>query len=161
MARSNGVTAGAAGFVLLGAAAVLFLVTQITKNRPSLVPQPTYRVTALFDNIADLKVGAHVAMAGADTGRVAAIAFDAQNHDAVVELRLDAAFNRIPNDSSANITTQGVLGGKFISVAHGSSAIFLKDRDRFASTQSAIPLESVVSRLVVRYLKGRSTTGSR
>ena len=159
MARLNGVAAGAGGFVLLGGAAVLFLLTQITKNQPSLVPQATYGVTAKFDDIADLKVGAHVAMSGVNIGRVTGIAFDAQEHAAVVELRLDTTFSQIPQDSSASITTQGVLGGKFISVTNGSSGIYLKDRGRIVSTRSAIPLESVVNQLVVRYLKGKTPTG--
>ena len=158
MARFNGVAAGAGGFVLLGASALLFLVTQITKNQLSLVPRPTYGVTARFENIADLKVGAHVAMAGVNIGRVAGIAFDAVEHQAVVQLRLDTAFSQIPRDSTASITTQGVLGHKFISVTNGSSEIYLTDQDRIVSTRSAIPLESLVSQLVVRYLKGKSAT---
>jgi len=153
MARSISVSAGAGGFVLLGVAALAFLSTQITRNQPTLVRRSTYSVTAHFDNIADLKVGAHVAMAGVTVGRVAGIAFDAGAHDAVVELRFDSAFNRIPADSSASITTQGILGGKFVSLAGGSSTSFLEDRGRLLSTRSAIPLESLVSRLVVRYLK--------
>lgn len=153
MARSFSVSAGAGGFVLLGVAALVFLSTQITRNRPTLMRRPTYSVTARFDDIADLQVGAHVAMSGVNVGRVAGIAFDPGAHDAVVEIRFDTAFNRIPTDSSASITTQGILGGKFISLAGGSADSFLADRGVILSTRSAIPLESLVSRLVVRHLK--------
>jgi phospholipid/cholesterol/gamma-HCH transport system substrate-binding protein len=68
-------------------------------------------------------------------------------------MRLDAAYDHIPRDSSASITTQGILGGKFVSVTGGSADVFLADRGRFLSTRSAIPLENLISRLVVRYLK--------
>jgi phospholipid/cholesterol/gamma-HCH transport system substrate-binding protein len=155
MSRLNNVSVGAGGFVLLGIAALYFLVTQITNHQLSLVADPTYDVTARFDNIGDLKVGAHVAMSGVNIGRVTSIAFDPQQHDAVVRLRLNTEFSRIPKDSSASITTQGVLGGKFISITNGASDVYLKDADQIAATRSAIALETLISQVVVHYLKGQ------
>jgi len=158
MSRLNNVSVGAGGFVVLGVAALYFLATQITNRQLSFVAQPSYDVTARFDNIGDLKVGAHVAMSGVTIGRVTGIAFDPQEHDAVVRLRLNTEFSRIPKDSSASITTQGVLGGKFISVTNGASDIYLKNQDQIIATRSAIPLETLISQVVVHYLKGKDAT---
>lgn len=154
MRRLNNVSVGAGGFVLLGFAALYFLVTQITNRQLSLVRQSSYEVTARFDNIGDLKVGAQVAMSGVDIGWVTSIAFDPRQHDAVVKLRLNTEFNRIPKDSAASITTQGVLGGKFISLANGVSEVYLQDADQIVATRSAISLETLVSQVAARYLKG-------
>ena len=57
-------------FVLIGAAALVFLALQ-SANLLSLNWQPTYRVTALFDNIGGLKPKAAVRSAGVLVGRVA------------------------------------------------------------------------------------------
>jgi phospholipid/cholesterol/gamma-HCH transport system substrate-binding protein len=152
MHNSVKIILGAGGFVLLGAAALLFLLTQISSHRLSLGPQPIYEVTAAFDDVGDLRVGAHVSMSGVEVGRVARIDFDADRHQAVVSLRLSTEFNRIPIDSSAAIYTQGILGGKFVGLTNGSSGVYLKNQDRLAATRSAMPLENVISQLFTRYL---------
>ena len=59
-------------FVLLGFAALFFLVTQIT-NRELSVNGNSYEVTAQFENIGSLKPGAAVSMAGVTVGRVESI----------------------------------------------------------------------------------------
>ena len=62
-------------FVLIGAAALLFLALQ-SANLLSLNFEPTYKVTARFDNIGGLKPRAAVRSAGVVVGRVEAITFD-------------------------------------------------------------------------------------
>ena len=53
-------------------------------------------------------------MAGVTIGRVAKIDFDSDMLDAVVTLRLDSRYDRIPMDSDASILTSGLLGGQYI-----------------------------------------------
>jgi phospholipid/cholesterol/gamma-HCH transport system substrate-binding protein len=147
---------GAAGFVLLGVSALAFLLTQISNRRLSLGSQPKYEVTAVFDNVGDLKVGARVSMSGVEVGRVRRIDLDAAEQKAVVLMRLSTDFKRIPNDSSASIYTQGILGGKFVGLTNGGSDVFLKDQDRIVATHSAMPLENVIGQLFTRYLKTKA-----
>jgi phospholipid/cholesterol/gamma-HCH transport system substrate-binding protein len=147
---------GAGGFVLLGVAALAFLLTQISNRHFSLKSQPIYEVTAAFDNIGDLKVGAHVSMSGVEVGRVGRIDFDAAQQRAVVSMRLSTQFDRIPIDSSAAIYTQGILGGKFVGLTNGGADVFLKNQDRIAATRSAMPLENVIAQIFTRYLKTKS-----
>jgi phospholipid/cholesterol/gamma-HCH transport system substrate-binding protein len=147
---------GAGGFVLLGIASIVFLVTQIGNRHGTLTTHSMYEVTAKFDNIGDLRVGAQVSMSGVEIGRVRGIAFDAVEQKAVVSMRLNTDFNRIPNDSSASINTQGVLGGKFVSITNGGSEVYLKNNDRIPYTHSATSLESVIGQLLTHYLKAKS-----
>jgi len=147
---------GAGGFVLLGVGALAFLLTQISNRHLSLKVQPIYEVTAMFDNVGDLKAGAHVSMSGVEVGRVTRIDFDAADQKAVVSMRLSTQFDRIPNDSSAAIYTQGILGRKFVGLTNGGSDVFLKNQDRIAATRSAMPLENVISQLFTRYLKTKA-----
>jgi len=147
---------GAGGFVLLGAGALAFLLTQISSRHLALKPQPMYEVTAVFDNVGDLRVGAHVSMSGVEMGRVSRIDFDPAEQKALVSMRLSTQFNRIPIDSSAAIYTQGILGRKFVGLTNGGSDVFLKNRDRIAATRSAMPLEKMIGGLIARYMKTKT-----
>ena len=142
---------GACGFVLLGVAALAFLLTQISNRHFSFGSQPIYEVTAMFDNVGDLKAGAHVSMSGVEVGRVSRIDFDAAEQKALVSMRLSTQFDRIPIDSSAAIYTQGILGRKFVALTNGGSGVFLKNQDRITATRSATPLENVIGGLLARY----------
>ena len=147
---------GAGGFVLLGVAALAFLLTQISNRRFSFGSQPMYEATANFDNVGDLRAGAHVSMSGVEVGRVTRIDFDSADQKAVVSMRLSTQFNRIPKDSSAAIYTQGILGRKFVGLTNGGSDVYLENQDRIAATRSAMPLENVIGQLFTRYLKTKA-----
>ena len=62
-------------FVLLGAAAILFLALK-SANLLSMNFQTTYNVTARFDNVGGLKRQAAVKSAGVVVGRVDSVTFD-------------------------------------------------------------------------------------
>ena len=138
-------------FVLLGFAALFFLTTQLPGSGLSMGQTPGYRVTARFDNVGDLKSGAPVSMAGVRIGRVESIGFDTDDYRAVVTLRIDAQFNRIPEDSDASVQTQGLLGGKYVGIGAGGSDVFLKEGSQIEFTQSAIVLESLVNKFFANF----------
>ena len=152
MGKSSTLNLGAGTFVLLGFAALAFLTTQTTVHGPHLGgTRSVYVVTAKFDNIGDLKVGAPVSMAGVEVGRVSHIDLDTKQYKAVVTMQLDSKFNEIPSDSDASIFTQGLLGGKFIGLTAGGSDTYLKNHDQIDFTQSAIVLETLIGQLVASF----------
>jgi phospholipid/cholesterol/gamma-HCH transport system substrate-binding protein len=138
-------------FVMLGVAAILFLVTQIS-NREFTTQGKSYTVVAQFDNVGGLKVGAPVKMAGVTIGRVAAIGYDMKLFKAVVNMGIDRRYDQIPNDSDASIYTAGLLGGQYIGIEPGGSEDYLKDGDRIEFVQNAIVLENLIS----KYLFGQA-----
>jgi phospholipid/cholesterol/gamma-HCH transport system substrate-binding protein len=162
MGKSSTLNMGAGAFVLLGFAALAFLTTQTTVHGPHLGrPGSVYDVTAKFDNIGDLKVGAPVSMAGVEVGRVVRISLDPKQYKAVVLMQLDSKFDQIPSDSDASIYTQGLLGGKFIGLTAGGSDTYLKNHDQIDFTQSAIVLENLIGQLVSSFTnKGSDSSGS-
>ena len=89
MRKSSTLNLGAGTFVLLGFAALAFLDHPDHQPRAALGSAGTYDVTAKFDNIGDLKVGAPVSMAGVEIGRVARIDLDTKEYKAVVLMRLE------------------------------------------------------------------------
>ena len=138
-------------FVLLGFAALFFLTTQLPGSGVQFGAASGYRVTARFDNIGDLKGGAPVSMAGVRIGRVESVGFDSGDYRAVVTMRIEPQYDRIPEDSDASIQTQGLLGGKFVGIGPGGSDTFLKDGSQIEFTQSAIVLESLVNKFFANF----------
>ncbi len=135
-------------FVLLGFAALAFLTTQLPGSGVQLRrAAASIHVTARFDNVGDLKVGAPVTMAGVRIGRVDAVSFDPAEFKAVVALSIDRRYDHIPDDSDAAIQTSGLLGAKYIGIGPGGATTFLAEGGQIQFTQSAIVLENLVNRL--------------
>jgi phospholipid/cholesterol/gamma-HCH transport system substrate-binding protein len=151
--KANTLNIGTGTFVLLGFAALFFLTTQTTSRGFTLMSSPHYDLTAKFDNIGDLKVGAPVSMSGVEMGRVKNIAFDWKEYKAVVTLRISAQYDKIPTDSDAAIYTQGLLGGKFIGLTPGGAETYLKDRQQIDFTQSAFVLENLIGQVLANFVK--------
>jgi phospholipid/cholesterol/gamma-HCH transport system substrate-binding protein len=154
--RKRSLEIGTGLFVLLGFAAVLFLTTQLPASALKLEIRPGYQVTAEFDNVGDLKVGAPVAISGVPVGQVTGIQFDAKDYKAVVSMRIDAQYDHIPEDSFASVETEGLLGGQYISLSPGGLDRYLKDGSVIEQTQSALVLEDLINRFFANYsLEGR------
>ena len=134
-------------FVLLGFAALLFMVTQITA-RGLVLHENNYRLIARFDNVGSLKIGAPVSMGGVSVGRVEAIDYDTKAYKAVARLAIQARFDRIPNDSDVAIFTAGLLGGQYVGITPGGAETFFKDGDQIDLTQSAVVLENLISKFL-------------
>lgn len=136
-------------FVLLGFAALAFLTTQLPGSglRLGSGKGSGYSVSARFDNVGDLKVGAPVTMAGVRVGRVDAVTVDPGEFRAVVKLSIDRQYDHIPADSDAAIQTSGLLGAKYIGLSAGGADTYLKEGANIEFTQSALVLENLVNKL--------------
>lgn len=133
-------------FVLLGAAALLFLALQ-AGNMSTLSFTKTYVVTGKFDNIGGLKPQAPVKSAGVVVGRVGEISFDDKTFQAQVNLELDQNY-QFPKDSSLKILTAGLLGEQYIGIEPGGDTKNLVDGDRITRTQSATVLEDLINQFI-------------
>jgi phospholipid/cholesterol/gamma-HCH transport system substrate-binding protein len=156
MRKSRTLNLGTGSFVLLGFAALFFLTTQTTSRGLAIFGPKLYNVTAKFDNVGDLRVGAPVSMSGVEIGRVAKIDFDLNEYKAVVQLRLNEKYNKIPTDSDASIYTQGLLGGKFIGLTAGGADTYLQDNGRIDFTQSAFVLENLIGQVLANFTKSKA-----
>lgn len=133
-------------FVLLGAAALLFLALQ-AGNMSTLSFTKTYAVTGKFDNIGGLKPQSPVKSAGVVVGRVGEISFDDKTFQAQVRLDLDQNY-QFPKDSSLKILTAGLLGEQYIGIEPGGDTKNLVDGDRIVRTQSATVLEDLINQFI-------------
>jgi phospholipid/cholesterol/gamma-HCH transport system substrate-binding protein len=144
-------------FVFLGFAALLFLATQTT-DLDEYAGDEGYRVTARFEDVAGLKVRSQVTMSGVNIGRVESIEFDNDRLDAVVTLRVNSRFNRIPDDSDASILTAGLLGSKYVGIGAGGSDTYLKEGSEVQITQSAVVLEQLIGKFLFSKAEEGGTT---
>ena len=133
-------------FVLIGAAAVLFLALK-SANLLSLNFDTSYNVTAKFDNIGGLKPRAAVKSAGVVIGRVDNISFDDKSFQATVNLAMESKYV-FPKDSSLKILTSGLLGEQYIGIEAGASDKNMSGGDVIRQTQSAVVLEDLVSQFL-------------
>jgi phospholipid/cholesterol/gamma-HCH transport system substrate-binding protein len=133
-------------FVLLGAAAILFLALQAA-NLLNLNFQSTYQVEARFDNVGGLKPKAAVRSGGVVVGRVESIRFDDKTFQARVTMALENRY-AFPKDSSLKILTAGLLGEQYIGIEAGSDAANLAAGDKITATQSAVVLENLISQFL-------------
>ena len=156
MRPTRAIELGTGLFVLLGFAALFFLVTQITNREIGLGDQG-YRLTASFEQVGGLKPGAPVSMSGVTVGRGELISYEFNEYKNRVMLRIDGAFNRIPDDSDASIYTAGLLGGQYVGIGPGGSETFFVDGDQIRFTQSAIVLEKLISKFL--FSKASEETG--
>ena len=132
-------------FLLMGIAALLWLATEATDYGMQ-VGDDTYMVSARFTNVADLKDRAPVKIGGVTVGLVESITLDPVAFDAVVEMKIDKRYSDIPADSGASILTSGVLGDRYVGLDPGGALEALADGDEIFVTQSAVVLETLISK---------------
>src|SRR5690348_3698069 len=77
-----------------------------------------YQLQATFENIAGLGVGSDVRIGGVKIGSVTDERINPQNYLAEVTLTVSDAI-KLPKDSSAVITSDSLLGGKYLALTPG------------------------------------------
>jgi len=104
-------------------------------------------VTALFPNSTGINIGSEVRVAGIKVGTVTDQALDPQSFQVKTTLALDPKV-KLPADSSAAITSEGLLGATFVSLIPGGETVPLKDGGTIADTQGAMDMMSMVGQFI-------------
>lgn len=106
-----------------------------------------YQVQATFNSVDGLGVGTDVRMSGIKIGTVSALTLNPKNYLAVVHLTIDDKV-KLPADSSVKITSSGILGSPYLSIAPGGSDKMIAPGGRIMNTQGSIDLMSLIGRLL-------------
>ena len=110
----------------------------------------TYSLYARFENIGGLVTRSKVSIGGVVIGRVADIRLDQETYTALVRMEIDRDVQTISTDTTAAILTDGLLGGKYIGLSLGAEEEFLGNGDEIMDTQSAIVLEELIGRFLLK-----------
>ena len=156
MQQTRTVELGTGLFALLGMGALFFLTTQTTGG-DDFSASETFAVTARFENVGSLRPRAPVAMSGVTIGRVTGIEFHPESLNAIVTFDIDGRYDQIPDDSDASILTAGLLGSQYIGLQGGGSDMYLEEGSEIMFTQSAIVLENLIGKFLVRGGSGDET----
>jgi phospholipid/cholesterol/gamma-HCH transport system substrate-binding protein len=130
-------------FGILGIAALGFLTFRL--GRVSLVPPAGFVLNAVFDDVAGLKAGDEVEIAGVKVGKVVSITLDGAR--ARVAMRI-APGVEVDDEAIAAVKTAGIIGDKYVSIALGAGERTLAEGTVIRQTQSAFVLEDAIGRLI-------------
>lgn len=130
-------------FMLVGFAALGYLALQLGEVR-WLTGGSTYELKAEFDNVSGVKKGAAVQVAGVVVGSVEEIALGPE-HYAVITMRLENQV-KVPLDSIASVKSQGIIGDKYIQISLGGDEEIFKAGEVVTETESAVDIESLISK---------------
>lgn len=108
-----------------------------------------YLLTARFPNSTGVSVGTDVRVSGIKIGKVEAQRLDPKTYQAVLQLRV-ADNVKFPTDSSAAITSEGILGGSYISLTPGGDRTLMKSGDEIQDTQGAQDLMALMGQFINR-----------
>jgi phospholipid/cholesterol/gamma-HCH transport system substrate-binding protein len=143
MAR-HGVTETLAGAAVLLVAAG-FLAYAVAHSGRSV--SSGYTLRASFDHIDGLNVGGDVRIAGVKVGTVTSEVIDPKSFQAIVSLTVRDDV-QLPKDSAAEITSESLLGGKYISLSPGGDETDLKPGQMITITQSSVSLEQLLGKFI-------------
>jgi phospholipid/cholesterol/gamma-HCH transport system substrate-binding protein len=107
-----------------------------------------YPLELRFDSGGSTGVGTDVRIAGVKVGTVINQRFDPETYQAVVTIELDESV-KLPKDTSAVVTSDGLLGDNYILLNIGGDAETLAAGDRIRNVQGAINLADLINKFVV------------
>jgi phospholipid/cholesterol/gamma-HCH transport system substrate-binding protein len=127
-------------FLLLGLLALGYLAVKLGKME--VVGSSGYTVQATFSNVAGLRVGTSVEIAGVDIGWVEGIRL--RNYQAVVAFRIKDGV-QLPEDSIASIRTKGLIGEQFVRISPGGAERNLQPGDEIKETEPPVDIMELIA----------------
>ena len=144
MARHSALEIATGAAVLLVAGG--FLVFAVANTGQHLAGA-SYVLNADFDHADGLSTGAEVRVAGVKVGSVEAIRLDPKTYLANVAFTVQSNV-RLSTDSSATISTDGLLGGKYLALATGGEDALLKPEGVITITQGSVNIEALIGKYI-------------
>lgn len=106
-----------------------------------------YEVVGRFGDVGALASGADVRLAGVKVGAVSKIELDPKTFMAKVHFTINKDV-KLPADSTAKVTSAGLLGGQLVAIAPGGAVEDMKPGAEFQNTQGAVDLFGLIGQFV-------------
>lgn len=107
----------------------------------------SYALNASFDRVDGLAVGSDVRMSGIKIGTVTDQTLDSDSFLAKVEISIDKGID-LPDDTSAKVVSDGLLGGAYVALEAGGSIDLLQAGDKIEFTQGSIDIMSLIGQAI-------------
>lgn len=106
-----------------------------------------YELVAMFSGIGGLAVGDDVQISGVKVGSVVDVSLNPDTY--LAEVRMSIAPNvKIPDDTAALISSESLLGGKYLQLEPGASEDMLTPGGRVQYTQAPQNLEQLLGQFI-------------
>ena len=134
--------------ILLGAVVLLMAIGFLTVGMQSINNQKDgYNISLIFGSTAGLKNGDDVKISGINVGKITKLELNAEDYNAKVDIIINNDI-KIPNDSSAKITSSSLLGGNFLDIEPGSSEQNLKPSDIIYDTTDPVNFTDMLGKVI-------------
>ncbi|MEM7651245.1 MAG: outer membrane lipid asymmetry maintenance protein MlaD [Pseudomonadota bacterium] len=117
-----------------------------------------YEVVAHFSGIGGLAAGDDVQISGVKVGTVSAVELDEQTYLARVRIQVDGDV-KLPLDTAALISSESLLGGRFLALEPGADEAMIKDGGNIEYTQAPQNLEQLLGQFIFS-MQGEDDTPS-
>ncbi|MEC7489800.1 MAG: outer membrane lipid asymmetry maintenance protein MlaD [Pseudomonadota bacterium] len=114
-----------------------------------------YRIRANFDRVDGVLAGTDVRMSGVRIGSVTSSNLDPKTYLANVSMNIRSDV-QIPVDTSIAVSSDGLLGDKFLNLSPGGSDEMLLPGGEILATQGSIDLMGLVGQLIFSQSKNAS-----
>jgi phospholipid/cholesterol/gamma-HCH transport system substrate-binding protein len=115
-----------------------------------------YRLSAEFENIEGINVGTDVRLAGIKVGSVVEQSLNPESYQARIDMVIDPKIS-LSEDTTAKITSEGLLGSKFVALEPGGSDVKLGEGGLISYTQSAVDIWSLISQAMFEKSGAKTT----
>ena len=134
--------------ILLGAIVLLTAIAFLTLGMQSINSQKDgYNISLIFGSTAGLKNGDDVKISGISVGKITKLELSLDDYNAKVNIIIDNNI-KIPDDSSAKITSSSLLGGNFLDIIPGSSEQNLGPSDIIYDTTDPVSFTDMLGKVI-------------
>lgn len=106
-----------------------------------------YPLYASFNRVDGLSVGSEVRMSGVKIGAVTHMDIDPQTYLAKLCFTVSDQY-QFPTDTVAEISSDGLMGGKYVALVPGGNDDMLKPGQIIKYTQSSVSLEALIGKVM-------------
>ncbi|MGE0252276.1 MAG: outer membrane lipid asymmetry maintenance protein MlaD [Dongiaceae bacterium] len=134
------------GAVVLAIAAIFLI---FAYRMADLRASSGYQVLAAFDKLGGVKMGSDVRISGIKVGTVSDLKLDPESFRALTMLTVENNI-KLPVDTIAEISSEGLLGGNYVSLIPGNQdeIISTDGRGRILQTQGPVDLVQLLGRFI-------------
>ncbi len=135
----------ALGALVIGVAAIFLVFSYKLANVGA--GSGGYEVTAHFSGIGGLQAGDDVQISGVKVGSIGAVDLDPETYLARVHIQVGEGV-KLPLDTAALISSESLLGGRFLALEPGADEEFIKPGGLIEYTQAPQNLEQLLGQFI-------------
>lgn len=124
-----------------------FLLFFMEHNTGVSVSDDNYNLIAKFEQADGIAVGTPVRIGGVKVGVVTGEELDPKTYFAIVKISIKKNI-KVPADSIAKISSEGLVGGKYFAITPGADDQMLVAGGEIQYTQSSLNLETLIGKMI-------------